>query len=72
VPSGPAPGFRDSGWRETEGGSGKLYGVGLFGFSWSSSIAGTDAHYLSFHPTWLNPQSDSYRANGLQLRCLQE
>ena len=68
----PAPGFRDSGWRETEGGAGKLYYVGTYGCSWSSSIAGANAHYLGFSYSWLYPQNSGGRANGLPLRCLQE
>ncbi len=68
----PAPGFRDSGYRNATGGSGKLYSVGDYGFSWSSSIAGTNAHYLGFYYSWLSPQGSGHRATGLQLRCLQE
>ena len=67
----PAPGFRDSGYRNATGGSGKLYNVGTYGCSWSSSIAGANAHYLYFDYGWLNPRSSTHRANGLQLRCLQ-
>ncbi len=61
----PAPGYRH---RD----NGTLYAVGTSGYSWSSSIAGTNAHYLYFGYSWLNPQSSSGRANGLQVRCLQE
>jgi hypothetical protein len=68
----PAPGFRDSGWRETEGGSGKLWGVGYNGFGWSSTVSGARVRFLDFAPTWLKPQNSDTRAYGFQLRCLQE
>ncbi len=61
----PAPGVRGYG-------SGLLWDVGNYGYSWSSSVAGTHAHYLGFGPTWLGPQNSSNRGYGLQLRCLQE
>jgi hypothetical protein len=66
------PGFRDSGWRETEGGSGKLWGVGNNGFSWSSTASGSSAHCLDFSYARIVPQNLLYRAYGFQLRCLQE
>ncbi len=62
---GAAPGYRHRDY-------GTLYAVGNSGYSWSSSIAGTNAHNLGFYYSWLNPQDSSGRANGLQLRCLQE
>ncbi len=70
----PAPGFRDSGYRNATGGSGKLYNVGGAGYIWSSTIpAGSgNAHNLDFGPTWLKPQSHNNRAFGFPLRCLQE
>ncbi len=68
----PAPGFRDSGWRETEGGSGTLYAVGTNGCSWSSTVSGSNVRFLDFNPAWLIPQDSSNRAYGFQLRCLQE
>lgn len=49
-----------------------LYAVGNDGCSWSSSIAGTDAHNLGFGYSWLYPQGSNYRAYGLQVRCLKE
>ena len=49
-----------------------LYDVGKYGYSWSSSIAGTNAHYLLFGYSWLSPQYGGHRAGGLQLRCLRE
>ncbi len=63
------PGFRDA---MSTRGFGGLRDVGSTGYSWSSSIAGTDAHGLGFGYNGVNPQYYSNRANGLQLRCLQE
>ena len=71
MPLGAAPGFRDSGWRETEGGSGKLWGVGNGGYSWSSTVSGSGVRVLDFDPTWLRPQNSNYRGYGFPLRCLQ-
>ena len=68
----PAPGFRDSGWRETEGGSGKLYHVGVSGFCWSSTEVGAYAYRLYFNYGGVNPQDLSQHAYGFPLRCLQE
>ena len=65
----PAPGSRDA---MSTRGFGGLRDVGSNGYSWSSSIAGTDAHGLGFGYNGVNPQYYSNRANGLQLRCLQE
>ena len=42
------------------------------GYSWSSSIAGANAHNLGFSYSWLTPQNSNYRAYGFPLRCLQE
>ena len=53
-------------------GFGGLRDVGSTGYSWSSSIAGTDVHGLGFGYNGVNPQYYSNRANGFQLRCLQE
>ncbi len=62
---GPAPGFRAYQY-------GTLYSIGDYGYSWASSITDSNAHYLYFTPTGLNPQDYYYRALGLPLRCLQE
>ena len=67
----PAPGFRDSGYRNATGGSGKLYNVGADGYSWSSSIAGTNARFLDFNSARIVPQYLYYRGYGFPLRCLQ-
>ena len=68
----PAPGFRDSGYRNATGGSGKLYSVGDYGFSWSSFASGDDACRLNFYGGGVYPQNNGCRAYGFQLRCLQE
>ena len=62
---GCAPGFRP---RET----GDLVNVGNYGFSYSSSVSGSNGVYLSFHVTHLNPSHADSRAYGFQLRCLSE
>ena len=68
----PAPGFRDSGYRDTQGGSGKLYYVGNNGFNWSSTVTGANAHFLNCYYGGIYPNGSDNRATGLQLRCLQE
>ncbi len=60
----PAPGFRTDG-------SGMLWSVGSNGYSWSSTESGTRARYLDFGTGGISPQASTYRAYGLQLRCLQ-
>ena len=61
----PAPGVRGYG-------EGALWDVGNSGYSWSSIVAGTNARFLYFHSGGLHPQYSHGRANGRQLRCLQE
>ncbi len=61
----PAPGNRAAG-------SGPLIHVGNRGYSWSSSIAGSLVHSVGFDTGLLDPQRIGYRADGFQLRCLQE
>ncbi len=61
----PAPGYRS---RDT----GALYDVGTSGYSWASTVSGTNGVGLHFHVAWLNPSNTTYRAYGLQLRCLSE
>ncbi|WP_294600893.1 hypothetical protein [uncultured Rikenella sp.] len=46
--------------------------IGLLGFSWSSTVSGTNSMYLGFYVTWLHPSDANSRAYGLQLRCLSE
>lgn len=52
--------------------TGVLTSVGERGYSWSSSVSGTNGLYLHFYATYLNPSSTTNRASGLQVRCLQE
>ncbi len=66
----PAPGYRDAGSRT--GGEGDLWYVGYNGYSWSSSVSGSNGVYLYFNATGLNPSNASHRAYGFQVRCLQE
>lgn len=52
--------------------SGALTNVGSYGCSWSSSVSNTFGMCLYFSPTYLHPSYASSRADGLQVRCLQE
>ena len=54
--------------------SGALYGVGYYGYSWSSPVVlgGYGAHSLHFHTQGLYPTYTGNRASGLQVRCLME
>ncbi|MDE6500449.1 MAG: hypothetical protein K2K83_07080 [Rikenella sp.] len=51
-----------------------MYSVGSDGYIWMSTIPAnnTDAHYLGFNFGTVGPDYSGRRANGLQLRCLQE
>lgn len=51
---------------------GALWSVGNDGYSWSSSVSGPNGLYLYFHATGLYPGYTTGRANGFQVRCLQE
>ena len=64
-----APGFRDA---ESNRGAGALHSVGINGFSWSSTVSGSNVRFLDFHPTWLEPQDGNSRGNGFPLRFLHE
>ncbi|WP_297628192.1 hypothetical protein [uncultured Rikenella sp.] len=64
-PNGPAPGYRH---RDT----GALGNVGNYGYSWSSTVSGTNGMDLGFSVTWLYPSYADLRAYGFQLRCLSE
>ncbi|WP_299456961.1 hypothetical protein [uncultured Rikenella sp.] len=61
----PAPGHRYSL-------SGDPVNVGTYGFSYSSSVSGSNGVYLSFSVTYLHPSDAYHRCHGLQLRCLSE
>ena len=65
----PAPGFRDAGSTK---GYGTLFGVGSYGFSWSSFASGGNAYRLYFSNGGVYPQDRGSHAHGIQLRCLQE
>ncbi len=60
----PAPGYRPNN-------TGALNYVGLGGYSWASTVSGTYSVYLISETTNLNSSNASYRAYGLQVRCLQ-
>ncbi len=59
-----APGYRH---RDT----GVLTSVGNNGYSWSSTVSGTNGVNLNFNTSWLNPSNTNNRAYGFQVRCLQ-
>jgi len=61
----PAPGYR-------ERANGGLGHVGNHGFSYSSSVSGSNGVYLNFYVTYLNPSNANSRAYGFPLRCLSE
>ena len=61
----PAGGYKENNQGEPE------Y-VGHGGYSWSSSVSGTNGVYLYFSYAGLYPSSASNRAYGFQVRCLQE
>ncbi|WP_300829475.1 hypothetical protein [uncultured Rikenella sp.] len=65
TPEKPAPGFR-------ERANGGLSSVGSSGFSYSSSVGGSNGVCLHFGVTYLNPSHASSRAYGFQLCCLSE
>ncbi|MDE5944156.1 MAG: hypothetical protein K2G93_01025 [Rikenella sp.] len=50
-----------------------MWSVGSYGYSWTSFTS--DSYYgyhLDFRYTRIYPSTTTYRANGFQLRCLQE
>lgn len=66
----PAPGFCDAGSRA--GGEGMLWHVGNHGYSWSSTINGTEAIRLGFNASGPFPEISNNRAYGFSVRCIQE
>ena len=62
---GPAPGYRH---RDT----GMLNIVGGLGYSYSSSMSGTNGMFLDFGMKSLAPNNEYGRTSGLQMRCLSE
>ncbi|MDE6499397.1 MAG: hypothetical protein K2K83_01655 [Rikenella sp.] len=65
--SAPAPGYRHAHY-------GTLHNVGGNGYSWASSVTtDSNAYTLYFRYGEISPNANGgNRANGLQLRCLQE
>ncbi|MDE6500382.1 MAG: hypothetical protein K2K83_06740 [Rikenella sp.] len=49
-----------------------MYAVGLNGFNWGSSFAGTYTYRLYFNDGAIYPNGNDGRGYGFQLRCLQE
>ena len=52
-------------------GSGSLYGVGAFGYYWSSTVSGTYASYLYFFSSSAGMYAGN-RASGIPVRCLKD
>ncbi len=65
----PAPGYRDAG---NYGRLGDMNGVGNGGYSWASTVSGTNSMNLDFHVAQLYPSYVGSRGRGFQLRCLSE
>ena len=63
--SRPAPGYRHAFY-------GTLWSVGYSGYSWSSTVSGSNVRFLDFGFYGVYPQHSNYRAHGFPLRCLQE
>jgi uncharacterized protein (TIGR02145 family) len=51
--------------------SGSLYGVGSYGFYWSSTVVGTSSRRLNFNSSNAFMTSD-YRAFGFSVRCIKD
>ena len=49
---------------------GLLYNQGTLGHSWSSTVSGTNARYLTFYSTAANTSFTHHRASGFSVRCL--
>ena len=60
------------GYREVTNGAVHEPGAYLFGFYWSSSIASTDARYMSFGSTNVTANYSHFRARGFSVRCVAE
>lgn len=52
-------------------GEGALWGVGQQGYSWTSSVGGTDGVDLYFGMKWLYNDYVTFRAYGFPVRCIQ-
>ncbi|MDE5945134.1 MAG: hypothetical protein K2G93_06070 [Rikenella sp.] len=46
--------------------------MGRNGYSWSSTVTGSNGYFLDFLYDWISPNNLRYRAYGFPLRCLQE
>ncbi|WP_294601076.1 hypothetical protein [uncultured Rikenella sp.] len=64
-PTNPAPGYRGAS-------EGALWYIGSSGYSWSSSVNGTNGVYLNSYTAGLNSSETNNRGYGFQLRCLSE
>ena len=54
---------------------GSLYGIGTYGYVWSSSpgsATNVNVSNLYFHGSLLSPESGYNRADGFPVRCVQE
>ncbi|MDE5944777.1 MAG: hypothetical protein K2G93_04240 [Rikenella sp.] len=51
-----------------------MYSVGYYGLCWTTTGAAEEgnAYFMRFDWDGINPNSNYYRGNGHQLRCLQE
>ncbi|MDR0833534.1 MAG: fibrobacter succinogenes major paralogous domain-containing protein [Candidatus Symbiothrix sp.] len=50
--------------------NGALARVGTYGYYWSATVYGRNAHYLYFTSTGVYPVYTDYRANGFSVRCV--
>lgn len=63
--STPAPGHRHTYY-------GTLWYGGNYGYGWSSTVTGDNAHDFFFYYGWITLSHKDTRGLGLLLRCLQE
>jgi len=59
----PAGGYRNSN-------NAQLYNSGGFGYCWSGSVSGTNAFYLNFTSSTVNPSGVNSRGLGMSVRCI--
>lgn len=52
--------------------AGELNGTDINGLYWSSTVTGSQSHYLTFAFNGVNPGASSYRVNGFSVRCVSE
>jgi hypothetical protein len=53
-------------------GVGTQWGVGTYGYYWSSTITGTNSYHLYFTPETINPTYTNGRSSGITIRCVSE